>query len=299
MYGVIDIGSNTMRLSCYRVAGCEIENVFHKKNVAGLASYVDESGNLSEEGIKAAIKTLKEFKQVITNVKLNELYVIATASFRNVENTEYIVNKIKTETGIDVEVISGEEEAEYDFIGAAYKNNLNEGLLIDIGGGSTELVFFEDMEVKKAVSIPIGSLNMFNKYVTGLIPNKAEMKKIRDCVKEKLDELNYTEKSGNIILGVGGTNRAVCKLYNELYNQEKENKKMKCREVRSLSKVLMENSNAMRKVLQMVPDRVHTITPGLIILNTIAKYYSAKEMLVSECGVREGYLIYKLFRSQG
>ncbi len=164
MYGIIDIGSNTMRLSCYRVVGCEIENVFHKKEVAGLASYVDENGNLSEKGIKAAIEILKEFKQVITSVNFHSLYVIATASFRNVGNTEYIVSKIKSETDMDVEVISGESEAEYDFIGATYHNNLDDGILIDIGGGSTELVFFADRKVKEAVSIPIGSLNMFNKY---------------------------------------------------------------------------------------------------------------------------------------
>ena len=110
MYGVIDIGSNTVRLSCYKVVKKELIYVFHKKNMAGLASYVEKSGKLSDKGIKASIDILNDFKKIVSCVGLDQLFVIATASFRNVSNTKEIVDQIYKNTGLMVDVLTGEEE---------------------------------------------------------------------------------------------------------------------------------------------------------------------------------------------
>lgn len=290
MYGIIDIGSNTMRLSCYRVVDRELVPMFHKKMMAGLAGYVDENQCLSEDGINIAIETLKDFYKIVLCIGFDRVYVIATASFRNVENTKDIVAQIKEATGIDVEVLSGKQEALYDFKGATHNVVAKHGIVVDIGGGSTEIVCFNEGNVESATSLPIGSLNTFSKYVSELFPTDDEEKKIRQQVKKQLEQLSVTKHS--FMLGVGGSTRACMKLYNSYYKLDSSNVEMNC----TMLTELLANMGSgqivdMKKILKIVPDRIHTIIPGMIVLDEIAKAYESKTIHLSSWGVREGYLI--------
>lgn len=293
MYGIIDIGSNTMRLSCYRVVDRKLISTFHKKTMAGLAGYVDEKKCLSKEGIEKAIEILEDFKTITMCVGLDNLYVIATASLRNVDNTKEIVEKIRKKTGMHVQVLSGKEEAMYDFKGATYRTQVKEGMVVDIGGGSTELVPFKESDIEKAVSIPMGSLNLFSKYVGDLFPNKAEEQTIRDCVKKELERLDIGKEKE--ILGVGGSNRACLKLYNDFYDLGINNSEMDCRKIyEMLENFCADKKNGMGRILKIVPDRIHTILPGMIVLDEVSSYYKCKKVQISNWGVREGYMIEKV-----
>lgn len=293
MYGVIDIGSNTVRLSCYKVVKKELIYVFHKKNMAGLASYVDKSGKLSDKGIKASIDILNDFKKIVTCVGLDQLFVIATASFRNVSNTKEIVDQIYKNTGLMVDVLTGEEEAVCDFIGATYQTSYNDGMIVDIGGGSTELVCFEKGQAGKAVSVPVGSLNFFYRYVEKMFPNEKEEKEIRKAVREELEKLGIKKQS--LIVGVGGTQRACLKLYDDFYEMELGNRSMDSDRISYMLEQLLNGKKTRKnRILRIVPDRIHTILPGIILMDEINKMYRTKKVEVSSWGVREGYLIQEL-----
>lgn len=293
MYGIIDIGSNTIRLSCYRVVDKMLIPVFHKKEMAGLAGYVDENKKLSAKGIAKAIKTLKDFQKIVMCVGLDNLYVIATASFRNVENTAEIIKKIQDQTGLNVQVLSGEEEAMCDFNGARHNEDMEEGMVLDIGGGSTELVPFSGDHVNHAVSIPLGSLNLFSKCVEEIFPTKAEEMLIRMRVRRELDKLAISGKRD--ILGVGGSNRACLKLYNDYYKMEDDNREMECEKIHEMLGAFSVNQKkVMKRILRIVPDRIHTVLPGIIILDEIINHYHCKKVVVSKWGVREGFMIEKV-----
>lgn len=292
MYGIIDIGSNTMRLSCYRVVEKELIPTFHKKNMAGLAGYVDDDNCLSKKGIKRAIDTLEDFKKLIMCVGLDKLYVIATASIRNVDNTEKVVKEIFDKTGIEVEILSGKQEAMYDFQGATYCCDSESGLVVDIGGGSTELVCFDNHRVEDANSIPVGSLNCFSKFVDGLFPTEEEEEDIRAFVRKHLDKLKIAKQK--IILGVGGTNRACMKLYNDYYDCESDNTIMESDKITELLQTIVgDEKTGMKRILKIVPDRIHTIIPGMIVIDEINQYCKCKKIQLSAGGVREGYMVEK------
>lgn len=292
MYGIIDIGSNTMRLSCYRVVEKELIPTFHKKNMAGLAGYVDDDNCLSKKGIKRAIDTLEDFKKLIMCVGLDKLYVIATASIRNVDNTEKVVKEIFDKTGIEVEILSGKQEAMYDFQGATYCCDSESGLVVDIGGGSTELVCFDNHRVEDANSIPVGSLNCFSKFVDGLFPTEEEEEDIRAFVRKHLDKLKIGKQK--IILGVGGTNRACMKLYNDYYDCESDNTIMESDKITELLQTIVgDEKTGMKRILKIVPDRIHTIIPGMIVIDEINQYCKCKKIQLSAGGVREGYMVEK------
>jgi len=291
MYAVIDIGSNTMRLSVYSIHEKEIKPMFHRKNMSALISYVDEKGCMTEQGINKAISVLQGFKKIIDNARIRKVYVIATASFRNIQNRQQAVDAIKESTGFDVNVISGEEEGICGFIGAAYNVDVDSGLLVDIGGGSTEFVFYKDRKICRTYSIPMGSLSLYANFVSGLIPTKGEYKIIKKQVREQLEAIEPGETPTVILCGVGGTNRAACKLSNDYFNMPLSNRNIEPVHVKKLLKSFYDEEDGIERILRVVPDRIHTIIPGMIILRTIAKHYNCEKIMVSEYGVREGYLI--------
>lgn len=309
MFGVIDIGSNTIRLSCYKTEkngapdGRPLHYVIHKKSIAGLASYIKEDGALSEKGIKKLLEVLTEMRELTKSLGLQDIFVFATASLRNIINTDAVLLRAKEATGYEIQVITGEEEARLDFLGAmAQADGQREageghtsGMLVDIGGGSTELVEYEDRKIRKAVSVPVGSLNLRERFVEDILPEPEEIRQMKKAVKKELSQLGEWENETARMIGVGGTCRAVCKLYNEKYGKNVENQRMETGKIQEMLQEFREDpKKEMRTILRVVPDRIHTIIPGMTVLTTILKWYDIKEVQVSEWGVREGYLLDKL-----
>ena len=144
--GIVDLGSNTIRLSIYHCDGGQFRLLLNKKTMAGLAGYV-RHGVLSDSGILVACRTLAAYRALLDNFSVRDMHVFATASLRNITNTAEAVQTIRDITGITVEVLSGEEEAALSFKGAVLPGGVSTGLLADIGGGSFELVAYEDMAI--------------------------------------------------------------------------------------------------------------------------------------------------------
>lgn len=291
MYAVIDIGSNTMRLSVYSIHDNNIKLAFSRKNMSALISYVDKDGCMTEKGINKAISVLEGFKKIIENVRIRKIFVIATASFRTIQNREQAVQAIKESTGFDVSVISGEEEGVCGFIGAAYNVSVDSGMLVDIGGGSTELVFYKDKKISRTYSIPMGSLSLYANFVSGMIPTRDEYKKIKKYVREQLAPIDPGENPTEMLCGVGGTSRAACKLSNDYFDMPLSNRSLEPYHIKKLIKTVYDDEEGVNRILRVVPERIHTIIPGMIILRTIAKQFNCEKIIISEYGVREGYLI--------
>ena len=130
IYGIIDVGSNTIRLSIYKYENNKVILLLNKKTMAGLAGYVKD-GELSNAGIKRACEVLKAYREIVDNFQIDNVFVFATASLRNVSNTDEAVLRIKEETGFNTEIILGENEAIYDFIGASQVVDISDGILIN------------------------------------------------------------------------------------------------------------------------------------------------------------------------
>ena len=182
---IVDLGSNTIRLSLYNtLENGSFETLFSKKYMAGLAGYVSH-GIMSNDGINQACAVLLDFKVLLQQLGVNEMHVFATASLRNIKNTEKALETIKRRTGLCVDVIAGSEEGILGYYGALYTTDLKNGIMFDIGGGSTEFVRVKNGKVKKSQSISIGSLNLFHNHVSGLWPDKKEQKAIAKRISKR------------------------------------------------------------------------------------------------------------------
>lgn len=296
IYAVIDIGSNTIRLSVYKQKDNRIYNLFNEKEGASLRSYI-ENGKLNNKGIDRLIQTLNRFKLVINNFDdIDRVYPFATATIRNSSNRSEILEKVKNELGFEIEILSGEEESKLAFVGANSSLNISRGVLTDIGGGSSEVVIIDQDKVIKSTSLNIGSLSSYNDYVDFLFPNKKDRKKIETSIENALINNNFYKEDHHTLCGVGGSARASLKLYNEYYKLYRTNYTMDRKKLKNMIKDIIEydSKNLLNLILSVKADRVHTLIPGMIILNKIAKYFNVDIINVSQTGVREGYVYSKV-----
>lgn len=288
---IVDLGSNTIRLSLYNtLENGGFETLFSKKYMAGLAGYVSH-GIMSNDGINQACAVLTDFKVLLQQLGVNDMHVFATASLRNIKNTEKALETIKRRTGLSVDVIAGSEEGILGYYGALYTTDLKNGIMFDIGGGSTEFVRVKNGKVKKSQSISIGSLNLFHNHVAGLWPDKKEQKAISKRIGKRLDKVDFPKKAPEKVCCVGGTCRAILNIVNYHFNKQENNRIITKEEFDKILKILTKRDMTSRNyILKLCPDRVHTIIPGMLVVKEIMERLHCQQIWVSRYGVREGYL---------
>ncbi len=291
---VIDIGSNTMRLAVYQIQDNRAVMVLKKKRIVGLAGYVRD-GVMTEAGIDAAGEVLEAFRHFLDEFGITQVTAFTTAALRNAANSRVAVAELSRRGGFPIRVISGEEEAELDFLAAARGLGTIRGLLVDIGGGSTELVAYEGAAIREKASLPAGSLSLRTGIVTGTLPSPEEAARLEELAAAAVDALpGFTGVSAPAIGGIGGTFKGGKNVYNALYGLPKSNLTI---DVRRLPDMIRRFSPAAGLseadaviLMRAEPDRLHTLIPGLILAEAITRRFGATTITYSDSGVREGFL---------
>lgn len=299
-YSVIDIGSNSIRLTVYKVKNGKFKILFKAKKMAGLAGYV-ENGCISDVGIDLACESIMEFKSTLQSLGINErIYVFATASLRNVVNTDETVAKIFKATGFNVDVITGEEEAMLGYAGILQELSVSSGAFIDIGGASTEIVLFEKGRILLSKSYRMGSLKLYKDCVKHILPGKHSFKRIKHAIKHEIDK-QPLETSGKYskLICTGGTARSVLKFARYLEIVDPGNNTMTSEDLKKVGDFLTgDKRSAANAILKIDPERIHTIIPGYMILRYISRKLKTKKLTISSYGVREGYLCQKILKQE-
>ena len=295
--GIVDVGSNTIRMNIYKIENQNFEELLSKKEAVGLVSYIKKNA-LTQEGMDVLKDCLSDFKEIARMLHLEGFHVFATASLRNIENTEEVCAYIQKECDISIDLLSGKEEGRLSFKGATNHVDFEKGVYIDTGGGSTEMLLFNKKDVKDIVSLPIGSLNLYQSYVDQIIPTKKEAKTIVKAIETELTDVYKKKKKSTNITITGGSMRAIRKLLVRLNRINEDVYDIEPEVIHDLVKELldMDTKDVIRLFLKVKADRVHTLFTGLLIVDTIAQYTQAKQIQVSMYGVREGYLMERIMK---
>lgn len=298
MYVIIDIGSNTIRMAVYNIeADNSFSQIMSNKVSCGIAGYISDN-EMSADGVEVMIDALKQFRIAVDGMSNVKVFAIATASIRELTNKKEIVERIKSEVGFEVDVISGQDEAIYDYYGIMKDIGDATGMLTDCGGGSTELSLFNGDEILFADTMPIGSLNAYHRHVEGIFPTEEELLSIKKDTEKMLEKLQIPvdiKTSPGHIYAIGGTVRATCKLANKLFDRSKSTSTLNASEYDKLFDLYFKDQKKfIRTLLKVKPERVQSLVTGMCIQKTIMDKLGCDEITVSESGVREGFLMNKL-----
>lgn len=294
-YALIDMGSNSIRLTVYDLGRTKFKVLFKEKIMAGLAGYV-EHGRLTQDGINCACQSLQEFQHTVELLQIDHLAVFATASLRNISNTGQAVEQIHHATGITVEVLTGEMEAECGFYGAACDVAADDGLFADIGGASAELALFTGRRLQEAASVPVGSLKLYRDCVKKILPGKESQRRITETIHTAFDRdaLKNIPPQAHMVC-VGGTARASLRQCRKLFGLSDDCRTFTREQLDALAKQLCKcDKEAADLILRYEPERIHTLVPGVMILQYLADRFEVEDITVSHYGVREGYLCQKI-----
>lgn len=291
-YGIIDVGSNTIRMVVYEINGKEIKDIANERDFAGLITYV-ENGVLNSCGKERILKTLAHMGEICKQHNCDELFCFATASLRNVKNIASVIEEIKQKTKITMNVISGEEEAKYDFYGLLSSVEEQNGIGFDLGGGSCQLFKFSNGKLEFFKSLKIGGQVIYKKFVSESLPKKEEAKSIYNYILKELSAYSeFKNNAYNVIYAMGGAARNAAKFYQAVNKSTESLDKFKLtREmlVFIIEKVITSPSG--KKMLEeIMPERLTTLIPGIITIIAVMDYTGANCIEIVLNGVREGFL---------
>ncbi len=285
IFAIIDIGSHTVRLAIYERKNGADSLLAKKKFAMGLAGYL-KNNVMAEEGILALLGLLKEFYKFISAFKITEVYAFATAAIRMSKNQAEVLERIRKETGLSVQVISGEEEAALAFAGATKNSPIADGVLFDIGGGSCEIVKFADNHIIEEYSMPIGAVSLSKKFNAEFFPEASAREKIKAVTLQAIQNTGVSFAASRA-LALGGAAKAAKLLLNRDNND-------------SISKVELDElltrftgeltNNDKSLLLRSVADRMPILITGFVMLSTLMEVFDTEKFYYRNGGVREGYI---------
>lgn len=291
---IIDIGSNSMRLTLYETKGDSFNILFREKIMAGLAGYV-KKGILTAEGIECACSGLLTFRNILETLKIKHINIFATASLRNIANTKEALALIKAATGYDVEVISGQQEALLGYLGAMEELHISNGAFLDVGGASSEIVIFKDKIPVSFYSFPVGSLSLYKQCVKKILPKNSSLKKMNEEINNIIDIKKDSLIDNPLLVCVGGSARAMLKIARYYFKITDDSRSINIKQLETLCGFLCTGKKEVSDlILRLEPERIHTLIPGALILEHVAHLFKVQQLVVSKYGVREGYLCQKI-----
>jgi len=287
----IDIGSNAARLLISEVTKQpKQEPVFNKINLVRvplrLGFDVFETGEISKAKVKMLMQTLKAYQHLLEAYQIKHVYACATSAMRDARNSKDIIRKVKLETGIEIKVISGQEEASF-----IYENHVAENLdsdhsylYIDVGGGSTELTFFANGSLVSKESFNIGTIRLLKNQI-----KEKAWDEMKDYVKK-----NIKSALPSIAIGSGGNITKILSM-----SKTKEGKPLSLDLLKDyykeLSSVSLEDRMHMYGLKE---DRADVIVPALLIYVQIMKWADIDAIYVPKIGLVDG-LMHHLYDQVG
>ena len=297
--GIIDIGTNSCRLFLAQVFQGEeikIEREISKDvEIVKLGEDVNKNGYLKKEAISRTVECLKRYKEKADSYGAKELVAFATSATRDSKNRDEFLNQVK-EIGIDIRCISGDREAQLNFLGNSivFEERI---LVLDIGGGSTEFTLGEKGEIEFVKSINIGAVRGTERFFSTQNYTDDTIEKCREWVKDMISEVKFLKNKNFTLVGVAGTATTQISVQKQMrvYDSSKVHmSEIRLEELRENLKLFLECSVEKRKhIVGLEEKRADVIIAGTIILITIMEELGINKMIVSESDNLNGAMISK------
>lgn len=228
MKAAIDIGTNSVRLLIGDWKDGSFKAIRRELTITRLGQGVDNSGKLSPDAMSKTVRAIENFAQILEQENPEQVHVIATSAVRDAINRKEFISLIKERTGLTVRVLTGEEEARLSFKGAVetlYPKGKNIGLLgvLDIGGGSTELMFGDSSGAIAAInSVQVGAVRMTERYISSNPIKKEELLNFEKAARTELRKLVKGFDQSIELIGVGGTITTAAAMEQRMFNYSAE-----------------------------------------------------------------------------
>jgi exopolyphosphatase/guanosine-5'-triphosphate,3'-diphosphate pyrophosphatase len=293
--GVIDIGSNSGRVLVARVRGAaHLDVLGDARSPLRLVRDVARAGSLSSETIERTLGIVRGFVAVAASSGAESTVAVATAAVREANNGEELIQRTRHELGIPVDIANGEEEARYGFLGAVHAIPMQDGIVLDVGGGSLQLIHFRGRRLQRSWSLPLGALRLSDRFLKSDPPTRGEMRALRDHVFTTLEKAGIRPlQPGERMIGTGGSIRNLGKIDRRMLSEYPITRLhgyvVDRRRVDGIVSLLSGSSASSRvEIPGLNADRADSIVGGALVVQGVMDRLRAQELTVAGYGMREG-----------
>ncbi|WP_270311998.1 exopolyphosphatase [Ligilactobacillus agilis] len=296
---ILDLGSNSTRLSINEVTNGSFREVRRQKVMTRMAEGMGKTLGekvLKKAAIERTLAALTDFKKEYQDLPNLKVKGIATAAVRAASNSQAFLNQVKELTGVDVEVLSGDAEAYYDYVGVKNSLKLNDFILCDMGGGSFELAVVKDGQAVNLASIPFGAVSLTERFNAQDLLSAKDLFRFQGFVQGLFNEQLWLLEGRYLpLVLLGGANRTVART--EMMRRGQKNLdefhgvKMSARSFLNIyTDWLGLDFSQRQERLEVEADRADIILGGLTPIAQLIQQLDIPELIFSESGVREGIL---------
>lgn len=304
MYASIDIGTNTVLLLVAEVKNGKPEVLHEEQRIPRLGRGVDQDGRLGRESMERVIDILSEYCELINSRYPGiKAVVTATSAVRDASNREEFLEEVRTSTGLQIRVLSGKEEAEMTYRGA---QSMLEGLkgrsalIIDIGGGSTELALGSGHVLYDFYSFDMGAVRFTERFLSGNLPGEEEMVACRRAITQTLKEHMFHPDDSTSAIGVAGTVTSLAYMNIGAGEREYSPGLVQGHQI-SIERLthwiekirVMNTAELLERYPAVMEGRADVFLAGLIILEQVMRFYDLEVCTVSTGGIRHGAILKK------
>ncbi|MFH5832436.1 Ppx/GppA family phosphatase [Halalkalibaculum sp. DA3122] len=307
MYAAIDIGTNTLLLLIAEYDGDSLKVIHEEQRIPRLGQGVDKQRNLSEASVNRVVNALQEYRRIIDHYypEVADTVVMATSAVRDSANRKEFKSIVSRETGFDLRILSGKEEARWTYLGARSMLSANiaqQAVTLDIGGGSSEVTLGKGHELLDYHSFDVGSVRFTERFLHSDPPGEDEVSRCRKAIAESFEHRPFSWNGKTEAIGVAGTvtSLAFMEINATAYKPEKLAGMRLTRNtvqqwVQKISH--MKAAELLEEYPVVMEGRADVFLPGILILDEFLKRYDFEEIVVSTGGIRHGAII-KLFQAQ-
>jgi len=292
----IDLGSNSTRMLIADITNGTITTIYKEHQVTRMADKLSESKIISKEATKRVLKVLAGYFKTINKNNVENIQIVGTAALRDAKNSQEITQLIEKKFGFEVDIVSGEEEGVLTSVGVLNSlGSLENFLIVDIGGRSTEFIYDYDKKIVSK-SINIGVVSLSELFFDKLPPPEKSILLAQEYIKSNLFESNLFD--GRLLVGVAGTFTSLASIFLEQthFNEEEIHlKELKNEDVFEIySKLLHLNEpQIITKYKGLDPKRAKTIQAGILLAKEIISKYNVNSIKVSNSDILEGLILKK------
>lgn len=291
---VIDIGSNNARMIVVNI----FENGSYRivdeiKEPIRLISDMTQDNIIRPRRIQQLIKTLQMFKRLCAANEITEIIPVLTAAVRRAANQRSFLDEVLSATGINLTILTGEQEAVYVYQGVINSMDIDAGVIMDIGGGTVELIHFEKRQIKNLACLPFGTLTLTEQFGIYDKVSAEQMTAIEDFVKESLAQHPWMENISNLpLIGVGGSFRNIGKILRKKKKYSMDiahNYFMTSDEINGIYESMKKlDLDGRMKIKGLSNERADIFLSALVAITTITHHINSNDVYISCAGLREG-----------
>jgi exopolyphosphatase/guanosine-5'-triphosphate,3'-diphosphate pyrophosphatase len=294
--GVLDVGSNTVHLQVVDTSpGARPNPTFNYKEELRLTQYITEENLISDEGIEKLRSSIKRAIEQSASVQTQELLPFATSALREASNGEKIISSINKDFHIDLQVLTGEEEAKLTFLAARRWFGWSSGrlLVIDIGGGSLEMAAGVDESPEIAASLPLGAARLTKDFLKGDPYTDKSLRALRDHIENKLEQILPSlvkHQETDRAIATSKTLRTLARLSGDWFDGNGKNITVEA--IRKISARLSEmDENTRAKLPGVSENRASQIVAGSLVAESVMRNLDIKELEICPWALREGVVL--------